>query len=209
MLSKNQNQFSRVCSKENYSSLQEQIASPFYPALYQLTKKNMQVVEREVSCFQEQEPYVRTCQYHFPQHKLENLSPEIYSHIHLAAKGLFSTKYLQQFLQAGCLMIFYKNWKKLTSYPSILDRRKGKSQSPFRNSFLSTFQWALYKSILVDQEIKIMLKKVNKNCSTRSDSFSQLNICGSYKEIRASPSYKLEGPQLIHSWKGYSFWKKH
>ena len=203
MSSKNQNQFSRVCSKENYSSLQEQIASPFYPALSQLTNKSMQVVEREVSCFQEQKPYVRTCQYHFPQQKLEILSPEIYSHMHLAAKGLFSTKYLQQFLQAGCLMIFYKNWKKLTNDSSILAWPKGTSppfcQSFFRNSFLSTFECALYKSILVDQEIKIMLKKVNKNCSRRSDSFSQLNICGSYEEIRASPSYKLEGSQLVHS----------
>lgn len=58
----------------------------------------------------------------------------------------------------------------------------------FSNFFLDTFQLALDKSILVDQEIKIMLNKVNKSCLTRSDSFPQLNICGSHEKIRASPS---------------------
>ena len=44
-----------------------------------------------------------------------------------------------------------------------------------------------------------MLKKVNKNCSTKSDSFSQLNTCGSHEEIRASPNDKPEVSQLVHS----------
>ena len=42
-----------------------------------------------------------------------------------------------------------------------------------------------------------MLNKVNKNYSTRSHSFSQLNICGSHKKIRASPSDKPKVSQLV------------
>ena len=56
------------------------------------------------------------------------------------------------------------------------------------------------KSALVDQKIgKNSNEKCNKRCSTRSDSFIQLNICGSQKGIGASSSDKPEKSQSVHA----------
>ena len=89
------------------------------------------MVEGEDSFSQEQhQPEVRTYQGQSPQQSMEILSPEIYSHIHLAIKGLFPPKKAQNFPQAGRLQYFLENWEKLTSNPAILNIVKG-YQIPF------------------------------------------------------------------------------
>ena len=133
VLYKNQNQFSSVFNKENQPSLWGQTtASLFYQALYQETnKEEAQVVKGEDSFFQEQhQPEVKTYQVQSPQQNMEILSPEIYSHIHPAKKGLFPPKKFQNFPQVRRLQYFLENWGKLTSNPSILNIVKG-YQIPF------------------------------------------------------------------------------
>ena len=89
------------------------------------------MVEGEDSFLEEQhQPEVKTYQVQSPQQNMEILSPEIYSHIHPAKKGLFPLKKFQNFPQARRLQYFLENWGKLTSNPSILNIVKG-YQIPF------------------------------------------------------------------------------
>ena len=135
---------------------------------------------------------------------MEILSPEIYSHIHLAIKGLFPPKKAQNFPQAGRLQYFLENWEKLTSNPAILNIVKG-YQIPFLSVPIQKSCPPPYlngpsgKKFSGSGERTNVKGRCNKNCPTRSQSLPQLNICGAQKELQSSPGDKFEKSQSLHS----------